>query len=73
MFTYFLEYVRNHYYLNTQHLNNEFAEALSRKAGVPEAKVNHLLQLMEDTERSDNINDLRLLELHNHLQEYFKK
>ena len=51
MFTYFLEHVRNNYYLNTQNLNNEFAEALSRKSGVPEAKVKHLLQLMDDTDQ----------------------
>jgi len=73
MFTYFLEYVRNHYYLNTQTLNNEFAESLSRKSGVPEERVKRLLQLMDDADRSDSISDMRLLELHNHLQEYFKK
>lgn len=73
MFTYFLEHVRNHYYLNTTLLNNEFAGSLSRKSGVPEAKVKQLLQLMDDTERSDNISDIRLLELHNLLQEYHKK
>jgi len=73
MFTYFLEQVRNSYYLNTQSLNNEFAEALSRKSGVPEARVKHLLQLMDDTDRADNISDIRLLELHNLVQEYFKK
>jgi hypothetical protein len=73
MFTYFLEHVRNTYYLNTQSLNNEFAEALSRKSGVSETRVKHLLQLMDDTDRSDNISDMRLLELHNLLQEYFKK
>jgi hypothetical protein len=32
MFTYFLDQVRTHYYLNTQTLNNEFAESLSEKA-----------------------------------------
>ena len=73
MFTYFLEHVRNSYYLNTQSLNNEFSEALSRKSGVPETRVKHLLQLMDDTDRSDNISDVRLLELHNLIQEYFKK
>ena len=73
MFTYFLEHVRNNYYLNTQSLNNEFSEALSRKSGVPEAKVRHLLQLIEDTDRSANISDIRLLEIHNLMQEYFKK
>lgn len=73
MFTYFLEQVRVNYYLNTQNLNNEFAEALSRKSGVPEARVKRLLQLMDDTDRSANIGDMRLLELHNLIQEYFKK
>ena len=73
MFTYFLEHVRNNYYLNTQNLNNEFSEALSRKSGVPEARVKHLLQLMDDADRSDNVSDMRVLELHNLMQEYFKK
>ena len=73
MFTYFLEHVRNSYYLNTQSLNNEFSEALSRKSGVAEARVKHLLYLMDDTERSGDISDIRLLEIHNLIQEYFKK
>lgn len=73
MFTYFLEQVRNSYYLNTQNLDNEFVEALSRKSGVPETKVNHLLHLMNETDQADKISDLRLLELHNLIQEYFKK
>ena len=73
MFTYFLEHVRNIYYLNTQTLNNDFSEALSRKSGVPETRVKDLLQLMDDTDRSENISDMRLLELHNLMQEYFKK
>jgi len=73
MFTYFLEHVRNSYYLNTQTLNNEFAESLSRKSGVPEVKVKRLLELMDDTDRADKISDMRLLELHNLIQDYFKK
>lgn len=73
MFTYFLEQVRNSYYLNTQNLDNEFVEALSRKSGISEKKVNHLLHLMNEAELADKISDLRLLELHNLIQEYFKK
>ncbi len=73
MFTYFLEYVRNHYYLNTQNLNDEFAEALSRKSGVPEDKVKDFLLVMDTTHHAENISDMRLLEIHNHIQAYFKK
>ena len=73
MFSYFLEHIRNSYFLNTQNLNNEFAESLSRKSGIPEARVQELLQLMNDTDHADNISDMKLLELHNMMQEYFKK
>lgn len=73
MFTYFMEQVRNNYYLNTQTLNKEFAGALSRKSGVPESRVSRLLELMHETDGAASISDLRLLELHNLMQEYFKK
>jgi hypothetical protein len=73
MFTYFLEQVRNTYYLNTQTLNNDFASALSRKSSVPEERVQRLLRLMDEADRSDNIDDIHLLQLHNLMQEYFKK
>jgi hypothetical protein len=73
MFTYFLEHVRNSYFLNTQILNNEFAEALSRKSGVAEARVQRLLRLMNEIDQSDNVSDMGLLEVHNLVQEYFKK
>lgn len=73
MFTYFLEHVRSSYYLNTQTLNNDFADALSRKSGVPEVKVKRLLELMNETDQADKISDMRLLEMHNLLQDYFKK
>ena len=73
MFTYFLDQVRSTYYLNTQNLNDEFIESLSRKSGVAETKVKHLLELMEETGQSVRISDVKLLELHNLMQEYFKK
>ncbi len=73
MFNYFLEQVRTNYYLNTQVLNNEFAESLSKKSAVGEDKVKHLLQLMNDADHSESISDLQLLEIHNLVQEFFKK
>ena len=73
MSSYFLEQVRNNYFLNTQNLNHEFAVSLSRKSGIPETKVNHLLQLMVDINQADSIDDMQLLELHNLTQGYFKK
>jgi hypothetical protein len=73
MITYFMDHVRNHYYLPAQQLNNDFAEALSRKSGVPEARVRHLMQLMEDVGVEATVSDMKLLELHNSIQEFIKK
>jgi hypothetical protein len=73
MITYFMDYVRNHYYLPAQQLNNDFAEALSRKSGVTESKTRHLLQLIEDVNVDASVSDVKLLDLHNCIQEFIKK
>lgn len=73
MITYFLEFVRNNYFLNTNQLNNDFVSALSRKSGVTELKVNNLLQLIQEISEAENVSDLKLLELHNGLQIVIKK
>lgn len=73
MITYFLEFVRNHYYLNTQILNNEFATALAKKSGRPELSAHKLLQLMRDIENDEQVSDWRLLELQNQIEEFTKK
>lgn len=73
MITYFLESVRNNYFLNTKQLNNEFAAALSRKSGVSENHVINLLQLIEEINNAGTVNDIKLLELHNNLQLFLKK
>ena len=73
MITYFLDYVRNHYYLNTQQLNNDFAAALARKSGVQETRAVNLLKQIEDVNINDTISDIKLLDLHNSIQEFIKK
>jgi hypothetical protein len=73
MITYFMDYVRNHYYLPVQQLNSDLAEALSRKSGVDETKVRRLLQLIEDVNVDASVSDVKLLDLHNSIQEFIKK
>lgn len=73
MIAYFLEYVRNNYFLNTNQFNSEFASALSRKSGVPEMNVNKLIHLLQEINDSESVSDYKLLELHNSLQAFIKK
>jgi len=73
MITYFLEYARNNYFLNTNQLNNEFVAALSRKSGVSENNVMNLVHLIKEINETEKVNDIKLLELHNNLQLFIKK
>jgi hypothetical protein len=72
MVTYFLERVRNHYYLNTSQLNREFFSSLSRKSGIAETEVKELFEYITQLQETPEISDLQLLELNNRMLPYFK-
>jgi hypothetical protein len=73
MITYFLDYVRNHYYLDTRHLNNDFTSSLARKSGNTETKAQELVMIINRAMQETTISDIQLLELHNLVQEFIKK
>lgn len=73
MITYFMEYIRTHYYLNTSHLNAEFYSSLSRKSAVNEDEVKNIFQTLIQLQEASNISDEQLLELNNQFQLFIKK
>ncbi len=73
MITYFMEYIRANYYLNTSQLNSEFFSSLSRKSGVPEAEVKTFFENISNMQQSEKISDEQLLDLNNHIQSFLKK
>ncbi len=72
MVTYFLERVRNQYYLNTSQFTSEFFSSLSRKSGVVETEVKYLFQYINQLQEAPEISDIQLLELHNKMLPFFK-
>jgi hypothetical protein len=72
MITYFLEQVRNKYYLNTSTLNKEFAEALTAKTGQPIERSETLLLTIANIQSQDSIGDHALLDLNTQLQRFLK-
>jgi hypothetical protein len=72
MITYFNEFVRNQYFLNTNHPNAEFVTTLSRKSGVPHDKVEALYKTMEHAQRNGVIDDYQLLSLNGQIQNFYK-
>lgn len=73
MTTYFLEYIRTHYYLNTAHLNQEFFSSLSRKSGVHEMEVKQFFQFIQQLQESHKVSDEELLEYNNRIQQFINK
>ena len=72
MITYFNEYIRNNYFLNTQIINTGFITTLSRKSGVPFNRVESLYRAMDHANHQVEIDDFQLLSLNVQIQEFFK-
>ncbi len=73
MVTYFNEYIRNNYFLNTNLVNTDFMSTLSRKSGVPFEKVETLYRAIDHAHKNAAIDDYELLSLHEQIQEFYKK
>ena len=69
----FMEWVRMHYYLNTNLLSEEFAQQLTMKSGQPEAMVHELLEMIRDL-RTGSVkpDDAYLYQLYRIIQQFYK-
>jgi hypothetical protein len=72
MITYFNEYIRNNYFLNTNLINRDFITSLGRKSGVPFGKVESLYRTIEHAHRSTEIGDYELMSLNEQIQNFYK-
>ncbi|MBL0184016.1 MAG: hypothetical protein IPP96_17730 [Chitinophagaceae bacterium] len=72
MITYFNEFIRNKYFLNTNLINDDFITTLGRKSGVPRDKVESLYRSIADVQSSDDLDDYRLLSLNEQIQHFHK-
>ena len=73
MITYFNEYIRNTYFLNSNQVNDDFVAILSRKSGVEKDKVDTLYRSIVATHSSDVVSDYQLLSLHEQIQHFYKR
>lgn len=72
MITYFNEYIRNTYFLNTNHINDDFITMLGRKSGVEKEKVDSLYRTIVATQNSSVVDDYQLLSLQEQVQQFYK-
>lgn len=71
MIVHLLEYIRTHLYLNTNHLNGQFIEALSKKAAMPETEVQQLFEMIHQIQLAGQISDEQLQEFYKRIQYFY--
>lgn len=69
----YLEWVRTHYFLNTNLLNEQFIQQLTIKSGQPEATVRGLLDMIHEIKLGTAyMDDAYLYQLYNTIQLFYK-
>ena len=73
MIQHFLEWVRSHYFINTNKLDDHFRQQLIVKSGLPESVIVSLMEMIREihVERKP-IDDKELYHLHNTIQQFYK-
>jgi hypothetical protein len=73
MITYFYEYLRSKYFLNTSSTDSAFINSLSRKSGVSEIETTELFELIKNIQANENVTDEELLELNSKIENFKKQ
>jgi len=73
MVQHFLEWVRTHYFINTNQIDKRFKSQLILKSGLPEATVNSLAEQVRTVliERK-TLSEQELDQLYNTIQQFYK-
>ena len=74
MIQHYLEWVRTHYYLNTNQLNEIFVQQLANKSGLPIEVAANLVEMIHEIRLgSANVDEAYLYHLNNTIQRFYKK
>lgn len=71
--TYFYEYLRKKYFINTAVVSNEFINSLSRKSGVSVSDTNEIFELIKNVQSLEKLSDDELLELNTKIENFKKR
>ena len=72
LITYFMEHIRNQYYLNTSHTDEGFITTVARKANHSPEKTEKLFTTIRNIQQSPQVSDEELLLLNQQLEHFYK-
>ena len=73
MITYFYEYLRKKYFINTAVINKEFISSAAGKSGVSQIETEQLFELIRNIQGQENVTDEELLELNLKIENFKKQ
>ena len=71
--TYFLEFIRQRFFLQTNVLDNIFIEQLSRKSGVNAYEVTDLVEILNNIKTGEGVSDKLLVALDQRIDNFYKQ
>ena len=71
--TFFLEYLRNTYLLDTQNLNQDFKRRLHHKTGIPQEEINRLIDYIYTLSTNSEPQENSLLTLNKLIDKFYNK
>lgn len=71
--TFFLEYLRNTYLLDTQNLNDTFKKRLHHKTGIPQEEIDRLINYIVNLNNNSDPKEHSLLTLNKLIDKFYKK
>lgn len=72
MVQHLLEYIRQHYFLNTSQINAEFISGLARKSGYPHGFVEGMMQMVMEVRTGVDVDDQYLHQLYNSIYQFYQ-
>ena len=71
--TYFLEYLRTHYLLNTNKLDDAFIKRLQQKSGVSSTEINYLITFINNIKKRSKLEESTLVTLNKLIDNFYQK
>ncbi len=68
---YWMHYIRQGYYLQTNELDEDFIKLLSKRSGFEETKIRELLHVIAEVQASTTVTDRMLLDLNQRIDQFY--
>ena len=71
--TYFMDYLRNRYFIKAVTFDNEILKKISEKTSYPIKKLNNIFFLIEQIKNSNNITEAELVKINSQIENFYER